>query len=102
MSKLIGKAESPQPSHSVSLNRRSVFAGAGAVGALAAAAAVIPGTPELPQAVAQGQDADASTGGYQVTPHVLRYYHRGRSAGHRRPASAAVHTACLSKEHPCC
>lgn len=57
------------------LSRRRVFAGAGTVGALAAAAAVLP----LAQPAAEPQRADApaspdADGRYQVTQHVLRYY----------------------------
>jgi len=56
------------------LSRRRLFAGAGAAGALAGAAALLPrGAPtevvaELPK------PAPEAGGGYQVTPHVLRYY----------------------------
>ncbi len=57
------------------LTRRRVFAGAGTVGALAAVAAVLPGTPTLPQATAHPKSApDTTTGGYQLTEHVRRYY----------------------------
>lgn len=56
------------------LNRRTVFAGAGAVGAMAAAATMLPRAQTAP-AVAQAGPAQADTeGGYRVTPHVLRYY----------------------------
>lgn len=60
---------------SSTLSRRRVFAGAGTVGALAAAAAVLP--MARPAADAQRADAPAtpaSDGRYQVTQHVLRYY----------------------------
>jgi hypothetical protein len=60
------------------LNRRTVFAGAGAVGALAAAAAVLPGAPvAAPTTTAEakpGQD-----GGYRLTEHVKQYYATARS-----------------------
>ena len=57
------------------LSRRRVFAGAGTVGALAAAGAVLP----LAQPAADARRADApavpdADGRYQVTQHVLRYY----------------------------
>jgi hypothetical protein len=57
------------------ISRRRVFAGAGSVGALAAAAAVLPlgkATPD--QTAAAPQDAPDARGGYQLTEHVKRYY----------------------------
>ncbi len=64
---------SKSPDNQVS--RRRVFAGAGAAGALAAAAVVLPGA----KTAAESPVADAGTapdrdGRYQATPHVLRYY----------------------------
>ena len=60
------------------LNRRAVFAGAGAAGALAGAAALVPlATTVEPQGAAPA-DADASRQGYQLTQHVLRYYQTAR------------------------
>lgn len=57
------------------LSRRRVFAGAGTAGALAAAAAVLPlGKPAVGQAAAQPESAPDTTGGYQLTEHVKRYY----------------------------
>jgi len=62
---------------SQSLNRRTAFLGAGAVGALAAAVAVLPkGAKPVPQ-VAEAIKADDS-GGYQLTEHVKRYYATAR------------------------
>jgi hypothetical protein len=59
------------------LSRRHVFAGAGAVGALAAAAAVLPlAQPGSPLA-ARTKPAPAE-GGYQLTEHVQRYYQTAR------------------------
>ena len=55
------------------LSRRTVFAGAGVVGAAAAAAAVLPGVVAKP-AAAVAATAAPSTGGYQLTEHVRRYY----------------------------
>jgi len=56
------------------LSRRRVFAGAGTVGALAAAAAVLPlGKPAV-QAATEPKAAPDTTGGYQLTEHVKRYY----------------------------
>lgn len=58
------------------LSRRTVFAGAGTVGALAAAAAVLPGTqPTDAQAPAKAAIPDDQRHGrYQVTAHVQHYY----------------------------
>jgi len=56
------------------LSRRRVFAGAGSVGALAAAAAVLPLGKAVEPAAAEAKAAPDSTGGYQLTEHVKRYY----------------------------
>jgi len=67
------------PKTSVPLTRRRVFAGAGTVGALAAAAAVLPlaktAAPTLTTAATTAPD---DKGGYQLTEHVLRYYQTAR------------------------
>lgn len=55
------------------LSRRTVFAGAGAVGAMATAAALLPRQAATPVAAAPQPEPDAQSG-YQVTQHVLRYY----------------------------
>jgi hypothetical protein len=59
--------------------RRKLFAGAGAVGALAGAAAVLP-LAQRAQAPADAaaKPAPEAGGGYQVTQHVLRYYETTR------------------------
>jgi hypothetical protein len=59
-----------------SLERRAVMAGAGAVGALAAVAAVL---PAVHQASADAQGAAEkplpdTAAGYRLTEHVKRYY----------------------------
>ncbi len=59
------------------LKRRTLFAGAGAVGALAATAAVLPRIQPAAPAVAQAKTVDPA-GGYQVTDHVERYYQTAR------------------------
>ncbi len=60
------------------LSRRTVFAGVGAAGALAAVAAVLPKAEPAPEAVAEpvapAQDAD----GYRLTAHIQRYYQTAR------------------------
>ncbi len=60
------------------LSRRTMFAGAGTVAALAAAAAALPlarGTATAAAPVAKEPDKGD---GYQVTAHVLQYYQTAR------------------------
>jgi len=59
------------------LSRRHVFAVAGAAGALAGAAAVLPKLGSAVPAAATKVAADKADG-YQATPHVLRYYQTAR------------------------
>ena len=61
-----------------SISRRTVFAGAGAVGALGALAVAtqLPGTEPALKPTAQVQPP--STGGYQLTDHVKQYYATAR------------------------
>lgn len=63
-------SQSPPPS----LKRRQLFAGAGTVGALAAAATVLPLARPPEPATAAARPAPEKGGGYQLTQHVLRYY----------------------------
>jgi hypothetical protein len=60
------------------LSRRTIFAGAGTAGALAAVAAVLPKAPAEAPPVAATGPIEADKGGYQVTQHVLRYYQTAR------------------------
>lgn len=60
------------------ISRRTVFAGAGAASALAAVAAVLPGTPKAVAPVATALAEPAATGGYQLTDHVKQYYATAR------------------------
>jgi hypothetical protein len=65
------------------LNRRTVFAGAGAVGALSALAAATSLTRAVPAAApvvtAEATAAPAAdAGGYQLTDHVKHYYATAR------------------------
>lgn len=57
------------------LSRRTLFAGAGTVGAAAAALSLVPGaardTAQLPEAP---KEPPARGGGYQLTAHVKQYY----------------------------
>lgn len=55
------------------LSRRHVFAGAGTVGALAAAA-VLPLSRESTAVAVEPKAVPERGDGYQVTQHVLRYY----------------------------
>lgn len=58
-----------------SLTRRTVFAGAGTAGALAAAATLLPGSPSTPAVAAVQPSAEPGEDGrYRATAHVLRYY----------------------------
>ena len=62
-----------------SLARRRVFAAGGTVGALAAAAAVLPLVrPSPAEATAPAKATPEKGGGYQLTEHVLRYYQTTR------------------------
>ena len=63
--------------NSALLNRRSAVVGAGALGALATAVAVLPRAPEAPVQTAEAPKAVAG-GGYQLTDHVRQYYATAR------------------------
>ncbi|AEG94162.1 formate dehydrogenase [Ramlibacter tataouinensis] len=56
------------------LSRRTLFAGAGTVGAIAAAATVLPAVREAEPAEPVAKKAPAKGGGYQLTEHVKQYY----------------------------
>ena len=60
------------------LHRRTVFAGAGAVGALAGAAALVPLARQAEPVAAAPKAPPEAGGGYQVTQHVLQYYKTAR------------------------
>lgn len=60
------------------LSRRRLFAGAGTVGALAAAATVLPLKPEAPPVAAAPQPPVDPEAGYQLTEHVQHYYRTAR------------------------
>jgi hypothetical protein len=61
----------------IPLSRRHVFAAAGAAGALATAAAVLPRLA-ADKAAPVAKDAADKAGGYEATQHVLRYYQTAR------------------------
>ena len=56
------------------LTRRTLFAGAGTVGAVAAAATLLPGAVQQTAATSEAKEPPARGGGYQLTEHVKRYY----------------------------
>ncbi len=60
------------------LSRRTLFAGAGTVGAVAAAATLLPGV-QPSDATATVKAPPESGGGYQLTEHVKRYYQTART-----------------------
>lgn len=60
------------------MSRRTVFAGAGVVGAAAAAATVLPGVLQNTAPAVAAAPAPTATTGYQLTEHVRRYYQTAR------------------------
>jgi hypothetical protein len=62
------------------VGRRTLLSGAGTVGALAAAATVLPLTQQQAPADAQAQGAQPldSGEGYRLTEHIKRYYRSTR------------------------
>ena len=68
------KAAAPNP-----LNRRGLLIGAGAAGAAVLAAKALPGAAPAATAAVAAKAAIDSAGGYQLTPHVLRYYETARA-----------------------
>ena len=56
------------------VSRRTLFAGAGTAGAVAAAATLLPGITQQAEPVPQVKKPPARGGGYHVTDHVKRYY----------------------------
>lgn len=59
------------------LSRRTVFAGATTVGALAAAATVLP-RGAAPEAAAEPKPAPERGGGYALSDHIKHYYQTAR------------------------
>jgi hypothetical protein len=62
------------------VQRRTALAGVGALGAVAAAAVLLPGQQPVPaQAAAATTPGDGSTdSGYRLTEHIKRYYASAR------------------------
>ena len=56
------------------LSRRTLFAGAGTAGAVAAVASMLPAVKPAEMAGQQPKAAPAKGGGYQLSEHVKRYY----------------------------
>lgn len=56
------------------LSRRTLFMGAGAVGAIATVASTLPGGQQAEQASQEPRPAPANGGGYHLSEHVKRYY----------------------------
>ena len=56
------------------LSRRTLFAGAGAAGALAATATLLPGAVRETSPAPEAKAPPEKGGGYQLTEHVKQYY----------------------------
>jgi hypothetical protein len=56
------------------LSRRTLFAGAGTAGALAATATLLPGAVRDAAVLPEAPKPPASGGGYHLSEHVKRYY----------------------------
>jgi hypothetical protein len=66
------------PSSPSKLSRRTIFAGVGTAGALAAAVSVMPSLPAVPQAAAPERAKPEKGGGYALSDHVAQYYKTAR------------------------
>ena len=74
------KANDQTPRDSASpLKRRGLLLGVGAAGAAALAVKVMPGAAPVATVAVAAKKVIDPAGGYQVTPHVLRYYETTRS-----------------------
>lgn len=60
------------------LSRRTLFAGAGTVGAVAAVATVMPGVRSPETVAAEPKPAPERGGGYTLSEHVKHYYRTTR------------------------
>jgi hypothetical protein len=70
-------SDKPTAAEPAAVSRRRLFAGAGAVGALAATAAAVPLVRQAP-AEAVADAAAVAAEGYRETEHVQRYYQTAR------------------------
>lgn len=67
------------PSSPSKLSRRTLFAGAGTAGALAAAVSVLPSVKPVPEvAAALPRPKPDKGGGYAMSEHVKHYYQTAR------------------------
>ncbi len=67
------------PSSPSKLSRRTLFAGAGTAGAIAAAVSVLPTVKALPEAAAPMPQAKPQRGGgYALSDHIKHYYQTAR------------------------
>lgn len=71
------KSPRPEAEGQSRLSRRTLFAGATTVGALAAAATVLPRV-ESAEPAAEAKPAPTKGGGYSLTAHVKQYYQTTR------------------------
>ncbi len=60
------------------LSRRTLFAGAGTAGAVAAVASLMPAAKPVAQAAPEPKAAPAKGGGYHLSEHVKHYYQTTR------------------------
>ena len=72
-------AGTPAGTPAAEIDRRSLVVGAGVAGAAALAAAALHRGSVAPQVAAAAKPKAEPGDGYQVTPHVLRYYETTRS-----------------------
>jgi hypothetical protein len=61
------------------LSRRTLFAGAGTVGAVAAAATLLPGVVQQTTPAPEAKAPPERGGGYRLSEHVKRYYETTRT-----------------------
>ncbi len=69
----------PVVSDGQALKRRNWVLGAGAVGAAALAVKALPAAAPLAPVAAAAKSVVDTSGGYQLTPHVQRYYDTTRT-----------------------
>jgi hypothetical protein len=68
------KPQSPTPDNQPGLSRRTLFAGATTVGALAAATTLLVRAPVTEPQAAVPRPAPEKGGGYRLSEHVKQYY----------------------------
>ena len=64
----------PTSQTAVQVSRRKMFAGAGALGAIAATASLLPSTAPVTAPQGPVKAAPAKGGGYHLSEHIKRYY----------------------------